>query len=67
MSLADILELVAGLLLIVAGVVAYRRRDDKSRGSQLGVLLIVFGLIALVLGFDLMDYRPSAAEIGQAQ
>ena len=65
MSLSDILQLLAGLILVGVGVVKYRRRarEDGSRGSQLGVILIFFGLIALVLGFDLLEYRPSQSEI----
>ena len=65
MSLSDILQLLAGLILIGAGVIKYRRRarEDGSRGSQLGVILIFFGLIALILAFDLLEYRPSQSEI----
>jgi hypothetical protein len=65
MTTSDILQLVAGFILIGVGAVYYRRRarQDGSRGSQLGVILIFFGLIALVLGFDLLEYRPSQAEI----
>jgi hypothetical protein len=29
----------------------------------MGVILIAFGLIALVLGFDLLEYRPWPAEL----
>ena len=65
MSVSDILQLLAGLLLVGVGVVKYRRRarEDGSRGSQLGVILIFFGLIALILAFDLLEYRPSQSEI----
>jgi hypothetical protein len=65
MSVSDGLELLAGLLLLVAGVVKYRRRarEDAQHGSQMGVILIAFGLIALVLGFDLLEYRPWPAEL----
>ena len=65
MSLSDILQLLAGLVLVGAGAVKYRRRarEDGSLGSQLGVILIFFGLIALILAFDLLEYRPSQAEI----
>jgi hypothetical protein len=64
-SLSDILELIAGLILVGVGVVKYRRRarEDGSRGSQLGVILILFGLLALILAFDLLEYRPSQSEI----
>ena len=65
MTLSDILQLIAGLILVGVGVVKYRRRarEDGSRGSQLGVILIFFGLIALILAFDLLEYRPSQSEI----
>ena len=65
MTLSDVLQLLAGAILIGVGVVKYRRRarEDGSRGSQLGVILIFFGLIALILAFDLLEYRPSQAEI----
>jgi uncharacterized membrane protein len=65
LSVSDILQLLAGLILVGVGVVKYRRRarEDGSRGSQIGVILIVFGLIALILAFDLLEYRPSQSEI----
>ena len=65
LSVSDILQLLAGLILVGVGVVKYRRRarDDGSRGSQIGVILIFFGLIALILAFDLLEYRPSQSEI----
>ena len=65
MSLSDVLQLVAGLILVGVGVVKYRRRarEDGSRGSQLAVILIFFGLLALILAFDLLEYRPSQSEI----
>ena len=69
LSVSDILQLLAGFILVGVGVAKYRRRarEDGSRGSQLGVILIFFGLIALVLGFDLLEYRPSQAEINGAR
>ena len=64
-SVSDVLELLAGLILVGVGVVKYRRRarEDAQHGSQMGVILIAFGLIALVLGFDLLEYRPWPAEL----
>jgi len=66
-STANLLELAAAALLIAAGVVRYRRRsaDGARYGSQSAVLLFAAGAIFLVLGFDLLDYRPSPAEVGQ--
>ena len=67
MSTANLLELLAAALLFVAGIAQYRRRSaDGSRyGSQSAVLLFAAGAIFLVLGLDLLDYRPSPGELGQ--
>ena len=69
MTLSDALQLIAGLVLVAAGVVQYRRRgrEDRRYGSQSAVLLIAFGLIALVLGFDLLEFRPWSAELVAAR
>ena len=69
MTLSDALQLIAGLILVAAGIVQYRRRgrEDKSHGSQSAVLLIAFGLIALVLGLDLLEFRPWSAELMAAR
>ena len=66
MTLSDALQLIAGLVLVLAGAAKYRRRArEQSRyGSQAGVLLIAFGLICFVLGLDLLEYRPWPAEMG---
>ena len=65
MTWTDALQLLAAFVLIAAGVVQYRRRarEDATHGSQSAVLLIAFGLICLVLGFDLLEYRPWPAEM----
>ena len=66
MTWSDILQLLVGLLLVAAGVVQYRRRgrEDRQHGSQSAAILVVFGLIALVLGLDLLEYRPWPTEMG---
>ena len=69
MTLPTIIELVAGVALIVAAVLLYRRRgrDDPQHGSQSAVLLLVIGAILLIHGLGLLEYRPSAAEIEARQ
>jgi cytochrome c oxidase assembly factor CtaG len=64
-TLSDALQLLAGLVLVGVGIAYYRRRarEEKDYGSQGAVIMIVFGLIALVLGFDLLEYRPWPAEL----
>jgi len=68
-SISDALQLAAGLILLVAGVIHYRRRahEDRQHGSQLAVLMFAFGLIALVLGLDLLEFRPWPAELMAAR
>jgi len=59
-STGEVIEVVVALAILVAGVVVYRRG-----GTQGGVILIVIGLIVAIHGFGLMDYRPSASELGR--
>ena len=65
MSTGTILELVFAVALIVAAIVLYRRRgrDDPNHGSQTAVLLLVIGVVMLIHGLGLLDYRPSPGEI----
>jgi hypothetical protein len=65
MTLVTILELVAGVLLVGFAGHLYRRRSaaNGSRGSQSAVILLVIGILLLVHGAGLMEYRPSQAEI----
>ena len=63
MTLPHMLELALAVLLLVAGVVLYRRRDrNDSYGSQGAVLLFVAGAIVAIHALSLMDYHPTAAE-----
>ena len=52
-------------VLIAAAIWLYRRRgrDDPNHGSQSAVLLLVVGVIMLIHGLGLLDYRPSPSEI----
>ena len=67
MDTDNVLQLLAGVLMIAAAVMQYRRRaaSDGNYGSQSAVLLLVAGLIFLVLGLDLLEYRPSAGELAR--
>ncbi|HEU0284296.1 MAG TPA: hypothetical protein VFR52_04045 [Sphingomicrobium sp.] len=69
MSLPDILKLAAAVILIVAGILQYRKRvrdpDNRGYGSQSGVLLLTVGVILLIYALGGLDYRPSPSELGQ--
>jgi hypothetical protein len=60
MSALQILEVVAALALIGWGIWSYRRG-----GTQGGVIVMIVGLLVLVHGLGLMEYRPSSAELEQ--
>ena len=63
MTLPHMIELAVAVLLLVAGVVLYRRRDGSDNyGSQGAVLLFVVGAIVAIHALSLMDYHPTAAE-----
>ena len=60
LSVNQALELAFGLALVAAGVVIYRRRgaEGESRtGSQSAVILMIIGLIMLIHGSGLLEYR----------
>ena len=65
MTALEILEVAVAAAVIAGGIVVYRRRtrQDGSRGSQSGVLLIMIGLILAIHGLGLLEYRPSQSEI----
>jgi hypothetical protein len=57
------IELAVAVLLLVVGVVAYRRRDKSdSYGSQGAVLLFIVAAMVAIHALHLMDYHPTAAE-----
>ncbi len=64
MSTGAMLEVAAGVALLVAAIWLYRRRarEDANHGSQGAVLLLVVAAILLIHGLGGLDYRPSPAE-----
>ena len=60
MNTQALIEIGVGLALLIGGAVVYRRG-----GTQGGVILMVIAALVLIHGLGLMDYRPSAAELGR--
>ena len=67
MTTAQVIEVLAAAAIFVAGVWLYRRRsaDGAKYGSQGAVILFVVAVLLAIHGLGLMEYRPSAAEMGQ--
>jgi hypothetical protein len=64
----QVIEVVAAIAILVAGVWLYRRRSadaDAQYDSQGAVLLFVVAALLLIHGLGWMEYHPSAAELGQ--
>ena len=60
LSVASIIELAFGAALMVGAVVLYRRRGpegESGTGSQSAVILLIVGLILLIHGSGLLEYR----------
>ena len=67
MTTPRLIELLAAVVLLVAGIYFYRRPRDKSDkgdnyGSQGAVILFVIAAIMAIHALGLLEYRPSAAE-----
>ena len=60
MTTGAIIEVAVAAAMTVAGIFIYRKG-----GSQGAVLLFVIAVILLIHGLGLMEYRPSASELGQ--
>jgi uncharacterized membrane protein (UPF0136 family) len=58
MTLRSIIEVAVAVLLILGGLIGYRRG-----GNQGAVLSFIIAAILLIHGLGLMQYRPSPAEI----
>ena len=73
MTTMQVIEVVAGVAIAVAGVWLYRRRptaeaangDDGQYGSQGAVLLFVVAALLLIHGLGWLEYHPSPSELGQ--
>jgi hypothetical protein len=62
-STGRLIELVAALLILAAGVWLYRRRDKSdSYGSQGAVILFVVAVIMAIHALGGLDYHPTSAE-----
>jgi len=64
----QLIELAAAVLILVAGVVLYRRKpaegtEDGHYGSQGAVLLIVIAVLIAIHGSGALNYHPSASEL----
>jgi uncharacterized membrane protein (UPF0136 family) len=58
MTLRSTIEVAVAVLLILGGLIGYRRG-----GNQGAVLTFIIAAILLIHGLGLMQYRPSPAEI----
>ena len=73
MSIMSMIEVVAAVLILGAGIVLYRRKpapgeDDVDHyGSQGAVLLFVIAVIMAIHGLGALEYRPSASELETAK
>lgn len=67
MTTREIIELGAAVAMVAAGIYLYRRRpaDGDQYGSQGAVILFVVAVILAIHGLGLLEYHPSAAELGQ--
>jgi len=60
MTTGAIIEVAFAAALIVGAVVLYRRRGaegEAKTGSQTAVILLIIGLILLIHGSGLLEYR----------
>ena len=62
MTTGQILELVAGIALLVGGGLLWRRGDTQG-----GVFLLIIGALVTMHALDLFKYRPSQSEIDRQQ
>jgi hypothetical protein len=67
MTTGAIVEVAIAALLLVGGIWLYRRNApvDGGYGSQGAVILFVIAAILFIHGFGLLEYRPSASELGR--
>jgi hypothetical protein len=60
MTLRSIIEVTVAVLLILGGLIGYRRG-----GNQGAVLMFIIAAIILIHGLGFMQYHPSQAEMEQ--
>lgn len=58
MTVRSIIEVAVAVLLIVGGLIGYRRG-----GNQGAVLMFIIAAIILIHGLGFMHYHPSPAEM----
>ena len=65
MTTGRMVELAVAVLLLVAGVVLYRRKpaDGNSYGNQGAVILLVVAAIMGIHALGGLDYHPSESEL----
>jgi hypothetical protein len=63
----QVIEVVAAVAILAAGVWLYRRRpaDGDQYGSQGAVILFVVAVLLAIHGLGLLEYHPSQAELGK--
>ena len=66
-----IIELVAAMMILGAGVWVYRRRpvegEDRVYDTQGAVFLFVVAVIVAIHGSGALQYHPSASELEMAK
>ncbi|HEV2595443.1 MAG TPA: hypothetical protein VGU01_09625 [Sphingomicrobium sp.] len=69
MTTPRMIELVAAALLLLAGVVFYRRKpaDGNSYGNQGAVILLVISVIMGIHALGGLDYHPTKVEADAMQ
>ena len=68
MTIGRAIELAVAALILLGGVVVYRRRDRSDNyGSQGAVILFVVGAIVTIHALRLMEYRPGSAAAEDAE
>jgi hypothetical protein len=67
MTAGAIVEVAVAAVMLAVGVLLYRRKapGDGGYGSQGAVILFVIAVILLIHGLGLLEYRPSASELGR--
>ena len=75
MTIFSMIELVAAVLVLGAGIWVYRRKapngdnsaEDRHYDTQGAVLLIVVAVIMAIHGSGALQYHPSASELEMAK